>query len=271
MRSLRFVVSRRWALFALAVILLAWGSWALGEWQFHRLEDRKARNAVVERNEALPPAPVGQVLAPGRKVAASDAWRLVSATGTYDLSDTVIIRYRTRDGASGVDVVVPLVTTEGPALLVDRGWIATDNRGVDTSEVPAPPAGEVTVVGWVRADATGDSTSVSNQSSRSISSVEIGAALEREVYGGFVELKSETPEPEQSLAAVELPELDNGPHFFYGLQWWFFGLLAIFGFFYLLYDEWRAERSGKPRQSWQARHDRKSEDLPEVSRPGRPG
>ena len=22
---------------------------------------------------------------------------------------------------------------------------------------------------------------------------------------------------------VELPELDNGPHFFYGLQWWFFG------------------------------------------------
>ena len=26
---------------------------------------------------------------------------------------------------------------------------------------------------------------------------------------------------------MELPELDNGPHFFYGLQWWFFGLLAL--------------------------------------------
>ena len=38
---------------------------------------------------------------------------------------------------------------------------------------------------------------------------------------------------------MELPELNNGPHFFYGLQWWFFGVLAIFGFFYLLYDEWR--------------------------------
>ena len=38
---------------------------------------------------------------------------------------------------------------------------------------------------------------------------------------------------------MELPELDNGPHFFYGLQWWFFGVLAVFGFSYLLYDERR--------------------------------
>ena len=30
---------------------------------------------------------------------------------------------------SGVDVVVPLVTADGTALLVDRGWLATDNRG----------------------------------------------------------------------------------------------------------------------------------------------
>ena len=29
------------------------------------------------------------------------------------------------------------------------------------------------------------------------------------------------------------------PHFFYGLQWWFFGLLAVGGFLYLVYDEWR--------------------------------
>ncbi|WP_372729109.1 SURF1 family protein [Nocardioides sp.] len=247
MRSLRFVVSRRWALFALAVVVLAYGAWLLGQWQFHRLEDRKARNAVVERNEALPPAPVAEILDVGVPVDAEDEWRVVTATGTYAVEDTVIIRYRTREGASGVDVVVPLVTADGPTLLVDRGWVATDNRGMDASEVPDPPAGEVTVTGWVRADATGDSTKVSGLSSRSISSVEIGRALDREVYRGFVDLRSETPEPEQPLAGAELPELNDGPHFFYGLQWWFFGALAIFGFFYLLYDEWRGGRSGERR------------------------
>jgi hypothetical protein len=54
-----------------------------------------------------------------------------------------------------------------------------------------------------------------------------------------VELRSESPEPATKLEPVELPELNNGPHFFYGLQWWFFGVLAVFGFFYLLWDEWR--------------------------------
>ncbi len=68
-RSFRFLLSRRWLLFGLVVVLLAWAAWWLGEWQFHRLEDRKERNAVVRANEDKPPAPVADVLAPGRAVA----------------------------------------------------------------------------------------------------------------------------------------------------------------------------------------------------------
>ncbi len=231
-------------IFALVVVLLGYAAWWLGEWQFGRLADRKDSNAVVRTNEDQPPKPVEDVLAPGRSVEASDEWRVVTATGTYDPDDTVIVRYRTRDGASGIDAVVPLVTSSGTALLVDRGWMATDNQGTSPDDVPAPPDGEVTVEGWVRTDASGDSISVQDQSTRAISSVEIGAALDREVYGGFVELKSEDGSPAASLEPVELPELDNGPHFFYGLQWWFFGLLAVFGFCYLAWDEWRSGKRG---------------------------
>jgi cytochrome oxidase assembly protein ShyY1 len=247
-RSLGFLLSRRWILFAIVVGVLAYATWWLGEWQFGRLEDRKASNAIVERNEDAAPAPVADVLAPGQEVDEDDEWRVVEATGTYAVDDTVVVRYRTRDGASGIDVVVPLETAEGPSLLVDRGWMPTDNQGTDPSEIdiPDPPSGEVTVTGWVRVDATGDSTSVANQSTRAISSEQLGPALDREVYGGFVDLRSEDPEPAEALQQAELPELNNGPHFFYGLQWWFFGVLAIFGFFYLAYDEWR-KRPGGPR------------------------
>ena len=163
----------------------------------------------------------------------------MSATGTYDVDETVVVRYRNRDGAQGIDVVVPLVTADGTALLVDRGWLETDPSGADRGDVPAPPAGEVAVTGYVRDNGSGDSTEVSDLSTRAINSEEIGAAIGRPVYGGFVELRSEDPEPDTALTPAELPELDNGPHFFYGLQWWFFGVLAIFGFGYLLYDEWR--------------------------------
>ena len=237
MRSWGFLLSRRWVLFALAVVALVAGTIWLGSWQFDRLTERKADNAVVRANEDKDPAPVEDVLASGRRVSDDDEWRLVEATGTYAADETVVVRYRTRDGASGVDVVVPLVPAAGPAVLVDRGWFATDPSGTDRTGLPAPPTGEVTVTGWVRADGTGDSTAVDDLSTRAVSSREIGDALGREVYGGFLELRTEDGEPAAGLEPVELPELDNGPHFFYGLQWWFFGVLAVFGFCYLAWDE----------------------------------
>ena len=229
-------------LFALVVGLLCYASWWLGEWQFGRLADRKDSNAVIRANEDLAATPVEDVLAPAGEVDEDDEWRLVTATGTYDADNTVVVRYRTRDGQSGVDAVVPLVTADGTALLVDRGWMASDNQGTSPTDLPEPPDGEVTVEGWVRADATGDSTAVDDHSTRAISSAEIGPEVEHPVFGGFVQLKSEDGEPAEGLEPVELPELDNGPHFFYGLQWWFFGVLAVFGFCYLAFDEWRSAR-----------------------------
>lgn len=244
-RSLRFLLSRRWALLALAVVLLGYLAYWLGQWQFHRLADRQERNASTVRNEKADPVPVEEVLAPGAVVAQEDEWRLVTATGTYDVPHTIVVRYQTRDGVLGVDLVVPLETEAG-TVLVDRGWVATTEGSPDPGTLPSPPPGQVTVVGWVRADGQGDSTAVEDGSTRAVSSRAIGAALGREVLGGFLDLKSEDPPPDPPLARAELPDLGNGPHFFYGLQWWFFGLLAVGGFCYLAYDEWRRGRSGSP-------------------------
>lgn len=242
MQRLGFLVSKRWGLFFVAVALLSWLAWELGQWQFDRLEDRRERNAIIERNDQQDPQPVEDVLEVGREVDAQDEWSVVSASGVYSADETVYVRYRTHRSASGVQVVVPLELADGSTLLVDRGWWPTANRGQIPDDVPPPPEGEVDVLGRVRADATGDATKVSDQGTRAISSVAIGEALDRDVLGGFVELVEESPEPEQPLTLPDEPELDEGPHFFYGLQWWFFGVLAIFGFFYLLYDEWRDRR-----------------------------
>jgi cytochrome oxidase assembly protein ShyY1 len=261
-RSFRFLLSRRWALFALAVVVLAYGTWWLGEWQFHRLHDRKQSNRIVETNERRDPAPIDEVLAVGRKVAHEDEWRLVTVTGTYDTAHTVVWRYRSDDdGAPGVDVVVPLVTEAGTAVVVDRGFLPTgaDDRRPD---VPAPPAGRVTVTGYVRMDGTGDSTRVDDLSTRALSSATVGPAVGREVYGGWLALHTENDQPARGLEPAPLPDLGNGPHFFYGLQWWFFGVLAIFGFFYLLYDEWRGgkepEQADERRRARQERSDARS-------------
>ena len=117
--------------------------------------------------------------------------------------------------------------------------MATTNQGLtDPSQVPAPPSGTVTVTGSVRRDADGSSAQVVDGSARAISSAQIQPAIGIPVYGGFVDLKSETPGPRDAARGRRArPTSSNGPHFFYALQWWFFGLLALFGFGYLAWEE----------------------------------
>ena len=170
----------------------------------------------------------------------------MTATGTYDAASTVIVRYRSGpSGEPGVDVVVPLITTSGTALVVDRGFLAISTRSADVGDVPPAPSGEITVTGWVRVDGTGDSTQVENLSTRAINSQRIGEAIGLPTYGGFVDLVEESPEAANPLVLTDLPDLDNGPHFFYGLQWWFFGALALFGLAYLAHDERRRGPRGE--------------------------
>jgi cytochrome oxidase assembly protein ShyY1 len=235
----RFLFSRRWVLFALAVGVLAYGCVRLGEWQFQRLHDRQQSNEWVRTNLESDPVPVSDVMAVGGRVDADQEWMRVKATGEYEEAATVVVRYQTRDGRSGVDVVTPLVTPDGTALLVDRGWVAAGNTGSAPDRLPAPPPGTVDVVGFVRADATGRGVEVEDGSTRAISSVSIGRTLDRPVYAGFVDAETETPPPAEEVVRAELPDLGEGPHLFYGLQWWFFGLLAVFGFGYLAWDERR--------------------------------
>lgn len=247
MRSFRFLLSRRWVLFAVAVVVLVYATWWLGNWQFGRLESKRHDNGIIRTNEHAKPVPAADLLGVGKVVDQQHEWRRVTATGTYDTAHTIIWRYRSGDHSqNGIDVVVPLVTQDGTAVLVDRGWMATaDQDHPDTP--PAAPTGTVTVTGWARADATGSAIGVMPfghmLGTRALSSTTAGPATGHRTYGGFVDVETEHPAPATSLEQVALPELNDGPHFFYGIQWWFFGILAVVGFFYLLYDERRVQRT----------------------------
>ena len=236
---LGFLLSRRWVLFAVAVALMAWGAVQLGEWQFHRLHDREQRNSWARANLASDPAPVEDVLATDAALPQRREWRRVEATGTYDVAATFVVRYQTRDGEGGVDVVTPLVLSDGTAVLVDRGWMETKDPRTSPDDTPAPPAGRVSVEGWARADSTGDKVAITDGSTREISSRAAVDLTEAPLRHGFVDLQREDPAPATALVPADAPDLGEGPHLFYGIQWWFFGALAIGGFGYLVWDEAR--------------------------------
>ena len=243
---MRFLISRRWILFALVVAGLAWGATLLGQWQFHRLDERRAHNRLIAANLDQPPVGIDTLMDVGKPVPREHEWREVVVHGSWDDRHTIVVKYQTRDGAPGVDVVTPLVTGDGAAVLVDRGWLGTQANGGTRPDLPAATSGQVTVTGWVRRDGFGGSTRISDLATRAVSIRSAAEVLPYELYGGFLDLHTETPPPAEPLGPTELPDdTSEGPHFFYGVQWWFFGVLAVTGFGYLAYDEWRRAREDR--------------------------
>lgn len=236
----RFLLSSRWIGFALFVVLLSAICVRLGMWQFDRLDDRRAQNEVIAAHFKKDPV----ALPAGFKVDDSTEWTKVTATGTYDLARQVTVKFTTRDGAPGVDVLTPLVMADGSALLVDRGWIETKNT-VANPDVPAPPTGTVSVMGWMRQNngAGGQATEPVDGQIRAISSIGMSKFVPYELVDGYLNLRSQAPAVTNELALEPRPEIGQGPHFFYGLQWVFFAILATVGYFWFARAEAEERRN----------------------------
>jgi len=221
----------------------------LGLWQLRRLEERRERNAAVVTGERQAAVPAGDVLAADRPVAPGEEWHRVSARGRYDTAHQLLLRNRPLEGRNGFHVLVPLVTATGPAVLVDRGWVPAGASATDLPDVPPPPAGEVTVVGRVRLaePPKGGPPPPPGQLVR-IDVPTVARGLGYPLAGGYVELAVERPQPTTAPTLLPAPEVSDGPHLAYAVQWFLFAVVALVGWALLLRREARDERElGQPR------------------------
>jgi len=231
----------RWALLIIFVAVLGVVFVNLGEWQLDRLAQRKERNATTIINEQKPVQPYEQVFT--RPVTDADQWQRVEARGTFDAQHQFVVRYRSNGDAEGYEVVTPLRTASG-AVLVDRGFIPLQRGTQIPSVAPAPPTGEVTVVGHVRRDEKGRraaTTPVGNQM-RLINSQAIAATLPYPIATGYIGLLTVQPEQQGGFQPIKLPELSEGPHFWYALQWFMFTAVAAAGIVVFIRGDLRARR-----------------------------
>lgn len=238
------------------MILLAGVCVQLGMWQFERLDERTDENAIVKEHLDKEPVPIDDVIGPeDDEVPVDNEWTPVTVSGTYDPEHQVVEKYQTRDSGPGVEIVTPLVTDAGTAVLVNRGWMESENNTASVDEIPAPEDGQVTVTGWLRVDSGADAGAVepSDGQVRAVSSEGIETALPYDAFPGYVNVTAQELAPASPLEPEPRPDLGQGPHFFYGLQWFFFATLAVFGWFYFAWTE------ARPRS---ARRNNRNESTP---------
>lgn len=235
----------RWVGLAVFVLLLGAVFVRLGEWQLDRLEQRKQENTIVQQHRDAPVVEWTEVFGDA-PITDDDQWQRVRATGTFDAAHQFQVRLRNNDGARGIEVVTPLHTADG-IVLVNRGFIA-----VNTSEIavlPEPPAGEVTVIGHVRRSEQGkpEATTPVDGMMRLVNAPAIAAALGEDLPDGYIGALEVTPAQSGDLVPVVPPALDEGPHFWYAVQWFMFATIAAGGLFVFIRADIR-ELQGKRRR-----------------------
>ena len=170
----------------------------------------------------------------------------MTAKGTFDTADEVVVRRRTNsDEEVGYHVLTPFVLDDGKVLLVNRGWIPADGAQTQFPKVPAPAKGETTVTGRLMADETTadsgikDVRGLPDRMVMLINSEQQAKALGKQVLGGYVELTA--PEPKGDTPEL-IPEPDHsgiGPHMAYAIQWWLFAAGVPVGWVILVRRERR--------------------------------
>jgi cytochrome oxidase assembly protein ShyY1 len=231
----------RWALLIMFVAVLGGIFVNLGEWQLDRLAQRKERNATTITNEQKPVQPYEQVFT--HPITDADQWQRVEARGTFDPEHQFVLRYRSNGDADGYEVVTPLRTATG-AVLVDRGFIPLERGARIPAVAPAPPTGEVTVLGHVRRDEKGRRAAITpaGNQMRLINSEAIAATLPYPIASGYIGLLTVQPEQQGGLQPIQLPELSEGPHFWYAVQWFMFTAVAAAGIVVFIRSDLRARR-----------------------------
>lgn len=222
MRKVREPYAYLKSLVALALIFLCL---VAAQWQYHRGVDRHARNSMIEKRIALSEIPGSAAITP---LAAE--WRTVSILGKFDSTQQILLRNRYSEGVYGFEVLTLFTDQNQRKFWVDRGWVKAGANATTPPVITNVPEGVVTIKGRVRLDSSlprGSFFALPANGSGLISKLDAQSRLNTEDY--YIDLLSGSVTSLTPAVPAQLPELSDGPHMAYAIQWVFFAGLVVYG------------------------------------------
>jgi cytochrome oxidase assembly protein ShyY1 len=244
-----FLLRPAWLLFhvivAGAIVLMVMA----GFWQLDRLDERTEFNQLVRDRASETPVELAVVLAglESGELDESDAeWTPVTASGTY-LDAQVLEFNNSQNGRAGDNVLSALTLDDGTTVVVNRGFIPLGDP------IPPVPTTEVDIVGFVRLSEVRDRGGVTDADDggtlteiRRVDIPRLAKQLPGEVAPVFVQVTNSDPAiAPTDPSPVVLPELDNGPHLSYAIQWFIFAVCVAIGWVFAVRRSLRVRSAEK--------------------------
>lgn len=216
-----------WSLFKsfIALLLIVLCAWA-AQWQYHRGVDRHARNTIIEERIAKPAIPLTQI----DSDLANFEWQTISTSGKFNTDKQILLRNRYNEGKYGYEVLTLFTSVDARTFWVDRGWVEAGATATTAPVVTPVPDRQVSITGRLRLDSSlprGSFFALPGKGQGLVSELNAQSQLNTEKF--YVDLLSGSESSLTPAVAAQLPELSDGPHMAYALQWIFFGGLVIYG------------------------------------------
>ena len=160
-------------------------------------------------------------------------WRSVTSSGTFDSDHQILLRNQYSDGKYGFDLLTLFHDENGVSYWVDRGWVSPGATALSTPLLPATSSGKVSITARLRLQRSlpqGSFFAVTSSGKGDLISkwnAQSNTQVKTEIY--YLDLLSVSDSTMTPAVPVVLPELTDGPHMAYALQWLFFGGLVIYG------------------------------------------
>jgi len=198
----------------------------LGFWQVERLSERRAVNQAALAARAKPALDLGASVASTAEEL-GDRW--VEATGVYDREHDIVLRGEAFQGAPGVHIVTPLrLSGSRAAVLVLRGFVpAADAVRAKTDSLVEP--GTVRVRGLAIPIPSGAGQPVELAGRTTWARLDLEALRARLPYPLLPVVVRQTPDSSlpRLPRRLPVPELNDGPHLNYAIQWFLFAGMAV--------------------------------------------
>jgi surfeit locus 1 family protein len=157
-------------------------------------------------------------------------WQTVSTSGTFDTDKQILLRNRYNDGKYGYEVLTLFKSNMNENFWVDRGWVQAGATATTPPVVTALPQGVVSITGRLRLDSSlprGSFFALPGKGEGLVSELNAQSQLDTEKF--YIDLLSGSDTSLTPEVTAQLPELSDGPHMAYALQWIFFAGLVIYG------------------------------------------
>jgi cytochrome oxidase assembly protein ShyY1 len=258
---------RRWSGWLALVIAFSIACALLSNWQFSRREEALAAMQQVAINYDYPPVDIDS-LAALNSFDEKNQWRQVQLQGHYLPGNAVLVRNRPLDGQPGFLQIVPFQMTDGRLIAVERGWLASDSNYSAPKTYPLPSGEEQQIIVRLRPSEPSMNRSAPKGQIATINVVALAKSqgikdrIFEKLYGRIV---SESVSAKSSLKQLAKPELDEGNHLSYALQWIMFALMAIAALYWGIKKEREAQnqkvgRTSKSRRKQIGQEDAEIED-----------